>query len=193
MKAVEVTISGISPLLMHAFPMIPIEALEKKSPEEQCKYAEYRTSDSKLYIPAINLQRALVSAASYSKGKGRASLQKIVAACVLVSPEHLILSTQTYAIDARPVVIPSTKGRVLRYRPRLDTWSVTFEIEFDDNLLTENQLRRVVDDCGSRVGLLDFRPEHRGPFGRFSVISWNASVTLPRHLEGGGGNDCRVQ
>jgi len=33
-------------------------------------------------------------------------------------------------------------------------------------------LRHIVDDAGSRVGLLDFRPERKGPFGRFIVIEW---------------------
>ena len=70
------------------------------------------------------------------------------------------------------VVMPATKGRIVRYRPRLNQWKVSFDIEFDNTLITETQLRRVVDDAGSRVGLLDFRPERKGPFGRFIVIDW---------------------
>lgn len=178
MKSVSITIEGISPLLMHAFPMQPIEALEKKSPEEQAKLCEYRdVSDlHKLAIPSIALQRALISAASYSKGKGRGNLSRIVAACVLVDPQYLTLSHQSYEVDARPVVVPATKGRVIRYRPRFDKWAVSADITYDENLLTEAQLRRVVDDCGSRVGLLDFRPEKRGPFGRFMVTEWGQPV-----------------
>lgn len=38
--------------------------------------------------------------------------------------------------------------------------------------MAEEQVRRVVDDTGSRVGVLDFRPQRRGPFGRFQVVSW---------------------
>lgn len=33
---------------------------------------------------------------------------------------------------------------------------------------------RIVDDCGTRVGLLDFRPERKGPFGRFVVTKWES-------------------
>jgi hypothetical protein len=160
-------------LLMHAFPMEPIEALEKKTKEEQAEYAAYRDPESgELYIPGIAIQRALVGAAVYSKGKGRASLQKVVAACVIVSPERCGLGIKDYIIDSRPVVVPATKGRIIRHRPRLDGWKVTFEIEYDDTLLTDKQLRKVVDDAGSRVGLLDFRPERKGPFGRFMVTEW---------------------
>jgi hypothetical protein len=174
-KEVICTIRGRSALLMHAYPMVPIEALEKKPIREQAEHAAYRDPDTQdLYVPGVALQRSLVGAATYSKGKGRASLQKQVAACVLVSPERLSLGKKEFAIDSRPVVIPATKGRVMRHRPRLDEWEVTFTVEFDDTLLTEDQLRRVVDDAGSRVGLLDFRPERKGPYGRFMVTSWTS-------------------
>ena len=172
--AIEVTIQGISPLLMHSFPMTPIEAIEKKSKEEQAEYAAYRDPDTdELYVPGIAIQRCLIQAATFSKGKGRASLQKETAASVIVSPERVSLHTKKYSIDARPVVVPATKGRVMRFRPRLETWELTFKIEFDSVLMTEAQLRKIVDDAGSRVGLLDFRPERKGSFGRFMVVSWN--------------------
>jgi hypothetical protein len=173
-KSVSVTIKGISPLLMNRFPMEPIEAREKKTPGEQAELAAYRIpgGTEELYIPGTAIQRSLVGAATFSKGKGRASLQKAVAACILVSPEYVGLGQTDYAVDARPVVIPSTKGRVMRYRPRLNDWVGTFILDYDDTLIAENQLRRVVDDDGSRVGLLDFRPERKGPFGRFMVTEW---------------------
>lgn len=159
---------------MHAFPMFAVEGIEKMTAQEQAKIAEYRSPDGKLYIPCVAAQRALVNAASYSKGKGRSSLQKIAAAVVLVSPEYLILDQQSYTIDSRPVVIKATGGRIMRHRPRFDKWSVEFTLEWDERLMSSEQVRRIVDDCGSRVGLLDFRPERKGPFGRFSVISWDA-------------------
>lgn len=173
-KKIKCSVKGISPLLMHAFPMQPLESIDKKSPEEQAENSAYRTPSGKLYIPAIAFQRSIIGAATYSKGKGRATLQKPVAACVLVSPEYLQLDQQEYIIDARPVVIAATKGRIVRHRPRFDTWSFECVIEYDDALLKESELRRVVDDAGSRVGLLDFRPERKGPFGRFMVVEWKS-------------------
>jgi len=172
-RKVEVVSEGLSPLLMHRFPMEPIEALEKKTPQEQAEYAAYRIPDTKeLYVPGTAIQRALVAAATYSKGKGRSTLQKVAAACVIVDPEYVSLGTSDYIIDTRPIVVPATKGRVLRHRPRLNKWSITYTIEYDDTLLNERQLRQIVDDMGRRVGLLDFRPACKGPFGRSVVISW---------------------
>lgn len=173
-KHVSVTMTGSSPLLMHRYPLEPVEAIEKKTPAEQAEISAYRDPETKnLYIPGVAVQRALVGAAIYSKGKGRASLQKPVAACVLVSPERIDLGTKDYQVDSRPVVMPATKGRIVRHRPRLDDWKMTFEIEWDETLLTAKELRKIVDDAGTRVGFLDFRPEKKGPYGRAIVTHWS--------------------
>jgi hypothetical protein len=172
-KRIRVKIQGISPLLMHAYPMNPVKNPEKLSREEQAEMAAYRDPQNRqLFIPGVAVQTALVAAATYSKGKGRASLQKVAAACLMVDPERCDLGVETYEIDARPVVVPATKGRVVRYRPRLEKWECSFCVEYDPELMTEEQVRTIVDDAGCRVGLLDFRPAKKGPFGRFMVTEW---------------------
>ena len=172
LEKVDATITGVSALLMHRYPLEPVEAIEKMSKEDQAELAAYRRPGGGLYLPAIALQRALIAGAVYSKGKGRATLQKPLAACLLVSPEYIQLGTQEYEIDSRPVVIPATKGRIVRHRPRVNEWSIAVSFEFDSTLITTVQMRQIVDDTGSRVGVLDFRPERKGPFGRFRVDNW---------------------
>jgi hypothetical protein len=170
---IKVEVQGESALLMHRYPMEEIKALEKKAVEQQAEIAAYRDGDSgNLYIPGVAVQRALVQGATYSKGKGRASLQKVAAACLIVGEERLDLGVTAYAVDSRPVVIPSTGGRILRHRPRLDKWRVQFTLEYDPDLLKESEVREIVDNTGQRVGLLDFRPACKGPFGRFKVVGW---------------------
>lgn len=172
-QKVRVDMKGKTALLMHKFPMVEIEAIEKKSKEDQAEISAYRDEKSgNLYIPGLNIQRALVAGATYSKGKGRSSLQKQVAACVMVEPEYVDLGIKEYKIDSRPIVVPATKGRIIRHRPRIDDWGASFFVEYDDSLLTEAQLRKVIDDTLERVGLLDFRPEKKGPFGRAMVTKW---------------------
>jgi hypothetical protein len=172
-RSVQCAIKGISPLLMHAWPMIdPPPGWEKWEPIRQAEIAEYRDPDGQLYVPGIAIQRAVVSAAVYSKGKRGASLQKPVAACVLISPDRVLLNQKEYAIDSRRAVNPYTKGGIIRHRPRFDKWQLSFVIDYDDELLSEQQLRQVFDDAGKRVGLLDFRPEKKGPFGRFVIVEW---------------------
>lgn len=172
-QKIQVTLRGKTPLLMHAFPMVPIEAVEKKTPAEQAEYAAYRDPETgELYLPGIAIQRALINGATYSKGKGRASLQKPAAACLMINPERCSLGVKDFEVDSRPVVVPATKGRIMRHRPRLNQWECSFELEYDDTLLTESEVRRIMDDTCERVGFLDFRPEKKGPFGRGMVTSW---------------------
>lgn len=173
-RMAHVQIKGSSALLMHRFPLEPIESIEKKSPAEQAEISAYRDPSTKqLCIPAVAFQRALVAGAAYSKGKGRSTLAKQVAACVIVTPEYALLGVDTYAIDSRAVVVPATKGRVVRHRPRIEAWEVNFDVEFDDVLLNENDLHKIITNTGSRVGLLDFRPEKKGPFGRFLLTHFS--------------------
>ena len=173
MKTIHLTISGPE-ILMHRFPLETIDGLAKMTKEEQAEFSAYRDDDTgELFVPGINIQRCLISAATFSKGKGRASLKREVAACVSVSPMKVFLGTKEYEIDSRAVVVPATKGRIVRHRPMLKDWELTFEVEYDEILLSEKQVRKVVDDAGKRVGLLDFRPEKNGPFGKFVVNNWS--------------------
>lgn len=174
MKTITVGIEGISPLLMHRYPLEPEEAIEKKPMEYQAEYAAYRDESGELYIPGVAIQRSLINAATYSKGTGRASLQKTAAACLMVEPEIVGLGAKDYTIDSRRVVVPATRGAVIRHRPRLDKWGCEFSLSWDDVLLSDVQVRKIVDDSGSRVGLLDFRPERKGPFGRYMVTGWDS-------------------
>ena len=179
MKAIEIKIKGVSPLLMHAYPVEIREGLDKAPPAEQAEFHTYRLPAENgalgpLYVPGVNVQRGLVAAAAYSKGKGRASLQKVAAAAMFVEEGALVLEPQRYTIDSRSVVIPATKGRIMRHRACFPAWELGLTLSYDETLLTEGQVRRIVDDLGQRVGLLDFRPERKGSFGRFIVTAWES-------------------
>ena len=173
MAKAKVTIEGTSALMMKRYPTTPIEGFEKKPPAEQAEISSYRMPDSKeLCIPGTAVQRALVNAAAFSKGRGRASLQKVTAACVLVEPENIGIGTDKFVVDSRPVVVPATKGRIMRHRPRIDKWKASFNIEWDETLMDEPQVRRIIEDMGKRVGLLEFRPQKNGPYGRSKMIKF---------------------
>jgi hypothetical protein len=172
--SVQVRISGVSALLMHAYPMAPPEHLDKLPPEEQVKAHLYTHNGGAIHIPSEAIRRALVAGAGYSKGKGRATLAKNAAAAILVEPEDCTLTPQKYTIDSRPVVIPATRGRIVRHRARWDAWQVSFRILHLPELVTTSQLRRILDDTGQLVGILDYRPERKGPYGRFTVDLFSA-------------------
>lgn len=173
MAKATVTIEGTSALLMKKFPEVPIEGFEKKPPQEQAELSSYRIPGSKeLCIPGVAIQRALINGAAYSKGKGRASLQKTAAACIMVLPEFVGVGTDKFKVDSRPCVVPATKGRIMRHRPRIDQWKGSFGIEWDETLMSEEQVKRIIEDMGTRVGLLEFRPACKGPYGRCKMIKF---------------------
>lgn len=56
------------------------------------------------------------------------------------------------------------RNRVVRTRPRFDTWAAEFEAEIDDELLSERSLEQIVATAGRVIGIGERRPT----FGRFT-------------------------
>lgn len=173
MKEVKIVMKGKSPIMMHKYPENPISGFEKKPKEEQAELVSYRIPGSReLYVPGVAIQRALINSALYSRGRGRASLQKEAAACFMVSPEYVGLGTEKYVIDSRPVTIPATKGKIMRHRPKVNEWKISFGLEWDETLISEEQVKKIVEDMGIRTGLLEFRPACKGSYGRCEIEEW---------------------
>jgi hypothetical protein len=173
-ETISITLKGDSPILMHTYPLAGTPSdIKKWPPKKQAEFAAYRCPETKqLYIPGVAIQRCFIAGATYSKGKGRASLQKSAAACLIVRDERCLLGVTDFVVDSRAVVIKATGDRIVRHRPRLDEWSVSFELDYDPELLSASQVRTIIEDSGKRVGLLDFRPEKKGPFGRFGIVKF---------------------
>lgn len=179
-KTIHVTIEGLTPLLVNRFhEEAAAEATsgthsrkEKLSPEEDASNRLYANGNGP-YIPAEWLRQSIIGAASRHK-IGRRAATTDVAAALFVTPFEIPLASEWH-IDARAIVIPATKGRLLRYRPMFDTWSISFQLEIDADLVGEKLIRAILEDAGKLVGIGDFRPARKGPYGRFSVTSWEVS------------------
>jgi hypothetical protein len=77
-----------------------------------------------------------------------------------------------WEVDSRSVVIPSTGGRIMAHRPRFDKWKLAFTVEYDSGMFSPSLVRMLLDDAGRRVGLGDFRPARKGPYGKFVIVKW---------------------
>jgi hypothetical protein len=140
--------------------------------EKKC----YRDDSGNLYIPGGNILACLVGAGIHHKsGRSKLTTQKSSLIPAGISVEEMIISlgTTDFEVDSRSVVIPATGGRVMEHRPRLDEWQLTFTLDIDKEMFSEKTVRLLVDDAGRKVGLGDYRPQRKGPFGRFSVVGWN--------------------
>jgi len=186
MKHVEVTIEGTTPLLCNRFTdAAQIAATsgnrlssigEKGTPKEQAEARLYIGHDGKPMIPQPNLFRCLIDAGQFFKaGKSKITTTKssLLPACVEIEELEIpIQQKEPWTVDTRAVRIPSTGGRILCHRPCFNDWRLSFSLGIDTELLSVRLLREIVDAAGKRIGLGDFRPGCKGPFGRFVVINW---------------------
>ena len=180
MKKYNVTLQGISPLLMNR----PTEMIGDKSkdvkretatPEEQSELKLYEI-DGKLYVPATHLQGALVEAGKHKKmmGKGtsRATYSKVCGYAVEINPFEIEHKKQKWEVFSVLAVNPTTKGRNLLHRPMLKEWEIDFEVVFDENSIEPPVMKELFDIAGKIVGIGDWRPAKKGRFGKFQVTSW---------------------
>jgi hypothetical protein len=60
----------------------------------------------------------------------------------------------------------------MRHRPRFDEWGARFNLLIDDTQLAVETAHQLLNEAGQSIGIGDFRPEKRGPFGTFRVTSF---------------------
>lgn len=179
MEKIQVEITGVSPLLQHRFPVEKPEAKpkNKKATEDDVEQSLYKLPDGTIYQPAIHLIGALKKAGAKFQipGQGKLTYKNLVGSgAVTVSPDAIPHIDQAFEVDARAVVVPATRGRVVRRRPCFNAWSLQFEIEYDDDEISAETLKDLLEYAGKRVGIGDFRPEKGGPFGRFMVTEFKS-------------------
>lgn len=186
MAEIALTIEGITPLLCNKFTDAAAMAAtsgtrasavgDKGTPREQAETKLYVGQDGKFVIPQPNVLRCIIDAGTFFKaGKGKVTTQKssIIPACVAINVVEIpIQHKDPWEVDTRAVRIPSTGGRILCHRPSFHDWRLSFDIELDEEIMDCKFLRSIVDAAGKRIGLGDFRPACKGPFGRFVVTSW---------------------
>jgi len=187
MKKIKIKIEGKTPLLCNKFTdAAQMDASgttsrlstnrDRGSPEEQAESKLYLNSDGKPCIPQPNMFRCIIDAGKFFKnGKSKVTTVKssIIPACVeLDALDFEIKTTGKWSVDTRPVRIPATGGRILAHRPIFHDWALEFEAEVDTDMMGVSLFRDIVDAAGKRIGLGDFRPDCKGPFGKFVVTSW---------------------
>lgn len=182
---INVSIKGLSPLLMNRFSEESEAAVSRgtskvirsnsETPREQAEKAAYKTPAGELYIPGPNIFSCIIEAGKFHKsGKQKVTTKKssLIPAGVWMLSVECPLNETEFEVDSRPVVIPSTGGRIMRHRPRLDLWETSFSLQIDKDMFDSSFVLQIVNDAGSKVGLGDFRPDRKGPFGRFAVSEW---------------------
>lgn len=189
---IDVEITGTTPLICNRFTDAAAEAAssgtrssmattDRGTPQDIAQSKLYVGVDGKtLMIPQPNLLRCLVEGGRFHKvGRTQVTTAKssMLFACIDIEGAEIALAhAQPWKVDTRAVRIPATGGRILAHRPMFDDWKLAFVMDVDITIMSVKLMRQIVDDAGKRVGLGDFRPATKGPYGRFVVTYWQEAV-----------------
>lgn len=203
MILIQAWIEGTAPILLHRFgtaaegdaaKQTRKVQVKQEEPRVVCEQAVYRDEHGALALPAAAFARLIREAGGAHKQRGsRKSLRYVVPAAVRVLGDLAPLYCtdrktlcKDFEIDARSVVIPSTKGRVMRYRARVNSWACRVDIQVNDDLLDEATVRQLLIEGVQQNGIGDFRPEKGGPFGTAHLVSWDAvGMSPPQPIRNG--------
>ena len=186
LKQLEISIRGVSPLLMHngqtADPLNTfskqLKAVSGKRKKTEEDYAEmsriewhaalYVDKDGKLIIPSTLLE------ASIQDGAKKSKLGKAFKSAVFVNDDAVLdIGSKKKAVDlwgddqyrdVRGVRVG--QARIMRTRPIFNQWACQFTVYYDDEQVNEADVVRAIEDAGTKSGVGDFRPR----FGRFEIV-----------------------
>jgi hypothetical protein len=184
MKTIEVTLQGVSPLLINRFKENDeVQPKMKKAgkkdygtPREQAEMTAYQDeATGKIWMPSSWIKGAIQTVASdYKLPSSRKSVKSVSGGAIRPVEEKLYFLedyvVSNVEIDSRPCVVQ--RARIMRHRARLEAWSVRVSLELENDIIDEDSLYQMIVDAGRRAGLGDFRPQKGGPFGRFLVSEW---------------------
>jgi hypothetical protein len=178
MKKYKVQITGITPLLQnkpeeYGFNEQWVQKKASEDWEADALKKIYVDAEGTIYQPAAHLDRALIEAGKKIKvkGRGKATYSKLFGSMVSVEEFEILHKKPEYEIHKCLVVIPSTKGRVMRYRPMFKDWVLEFHVQFEDEIPAD-VVKEAFEIAGKYVGIGDWRPEKKGKFGKFQVTSF---------------------
>lgn len=178
MKKYKVEVTGITPLLQNkpeemGFDVQWIEKQATTNWEKEALKKLYVDTDGKVYQPGTHIERALIEAGKKikMKGAGKSNYSKLFGSMVSVEEYEILHVFPKYEIHKSLVVIPSTKGRVMRYRPMFKKWALQFHILAEDEVAAD-VVKEAMEIAGKYGGLGDWRPEKKGKFGKFQVTSF---------------------
>lgn len=186
---IKAEIRGLSPILINRFTeeneaavssgtRVSLRAKDRL-PRDVAEDKLYKDKLGNLYLPGNMIFACLIAAGTFHKvGKSKMTTQKtsLIPAGISIMDLVCPLEHKGWEVDSRAVVIPSTGGRVMAHRPRLDDWNCKFVLDVDADMFSERTVRVLLEDAGKKIGLGDFRPSRKGPFGRFSTTSWETAV-----------------
>lgn len=183
----EAVIKGRTPYMQHRMDDAVLEKWEKKrgkiienenaNKEEMVKalFVSYIDDKNKPYIPSEHFRQSFILAGTYIKakvGNSKKNISNVVAAMFTIKEENIYnFSKDKFEIDKRSAVNSNAHARVMVIRPKWKNWGCKFTLVIDNDTITEETIKDLIQYSGSYIGVGSYRPQHKGLFGRYDLVS----------------------
>lgn len=174
-KMIRIKLAGDSPLICHAWSKKAKEemlakqmkkakqAKEAKNPEKDYEESLYKLPQGGYGFPAVAFKSAAVDACSHianiTKVAARGSFH-IIGDMVKINGEP----------QMREDMVRVGMGTAdIRYRGEFREWSVEFDVRYNENVISPEQILNLFNTAGFAIGVGEWRPQKDGSFGMFHV------------------------
>lgn len=178
---VTVRIVGVSPLIPHQWADKARKEIrdkqqegkktknrEARNPEAEAEAATYFTRDGKYGLPVAAVKKAMISAAHKDLGIEKTLVKKAV--FVYPAERDAVAELECSEPVMQEDCVRVGQGKAdLRYRNYFMEWACVLTFELDLDLLQVKDFVNLLDRAGFGIGVLDWRPEKGGEYGRFKV------------------------
>ena len=150
---------------------------EIPTPEVEAEASRYVTEDGNLWVPSQGIKKSIVAGAVGRRIGKRGAPSVLLGSIFPVDEQSLLIRPDTmqpirgheYEVDVRRVVVDKTKG-VIRGRARVKLpWGCLAKFSVDEELITPDMVAEIGLVGGRTIGILDYRPQKSGWFGRYSI------------------------
>lgn len=172
---IEVTVEGVTPLLMHRFgkkaqaqiadkqAKKAAKSKEARDPEAEYLDSIYRDDDGDAAMPVVNFKAAFLRTWELVGMKNKNNIR-----FGMMLPGEYVKVIGQHHMRTDYVRIPG--GSSLTYRAEFPQWSVTLPIIINVNVLSIEQALNVIAEAGQACGVGDWRPEKSsGTFGCWRI------------------------
>ena len=180
-QTIEVTIKGKTPLIYHkwsekAKKMMRDKQQKKASkgreirnPKKEYEESFYYDSAGNIAFPAGSIKKAIIGAA---RSLDDVPMTSIRGAIFVVGDDGGLIPVKYKGKKMREDMVRVGRGAAdLRYRGQLTGWSMVFEIEYNGNVFSAEQVVNLLNIAGFSQGLGEWRPDKSGDHGKFTALS----------------------
>lgn len=148
-----------------------------RPPEEEARLRAHWTivgKQKQLGIPWVMFYRSICKAGARFKTKGKRTFESVLAPTMSCEQECIPLGMDKFETFVEWVKIPPRTGAMVKIgRALLREWACSLAITLDCENYDPEMLRQVIEEAGKNVGIGAWRPQLKGPYGRFRVTEFS--------------------